>query len=323
MVDVFYPLQWIADKLTYEVFGIAPDTRLASSVNFVIYDIMKIFVLLAVMIFIVSYIRTYITPERTRQILGSKKGIRYYVLASLIGTVTPFCSCSSVPIFIGFVEAGVPLGVTFAFLITSPLVNEAAVAALWATLGFQATVIYVASGVILGTLGGYLIGLLKLEKYVEDFVYKMKVGKQSTEDQKLTMKERADYAFESVKEIVGRVWLYVIIGVAIGGIFHGYAPEGILGKYAGKDNLFAVPIAVLIGVPLYSNVMAMIPIVESLIGKGLPVGTALAFLMSVTAVSLPEMIILRKVLKKELIAIFVSIVAVSIIFTGYLFNILL
>jgi uncharacterized membrane protein YraQ (UPF0718 family) len=323
MVDFFYPLQWIADKLTYEVIGISPDTRLAASVNFVIYDIMKIFVLLAVMIFVVSYLRTYITPERTRQVLGSKQGLKYYFLASLIGTVTPFCSCSSVPIFIGFVEAGVPLGVTFAFLITSPLVNEAAVAALWATLGLKATVLYVISGVALGVLGGYLIGLLKLEKYVEDFVYKMKVGKQSTEDQKLTMKERAEYAFESVKDIVGRVWIYVIIGVSIGGIFHGYAPEGILEKYAGKDNLLAVPIAVLIGVPLYSNVMAMIPIIESLIGKGLPIGTALAFLMSVTAVSLPEMIILRKVLKKELIAIFVSIVAVSIIFTGYLFNILL
>lgn len=323
MVDIFYPLQWIADKLTYELLGIAPDTRLAASVNFVIYDVMKIFVLLAVMIFVVSYLRTYITPERTRQVLGSKKGLRYYFLASLIGTVTPFCSCSSVPIFIGFVEAGVPLGVTFAFLITSPLLNEAAVAALWATLGLQATVIYVVSGVLLGVIGGYMIGVLKLERYVEDFVYKMKVGKQSSEDQKLTMRERAGYAFESVKDIVGRVWLYVIIGVAIGGIFHGYAPEGILEKYAGKDNLLAVPIAVLIGVPLYSNVMAMIPIVESLIGKGLPVGTALAFLMSVTAVSLPEMIILRKVLKKELVAIFVSIIAISIIFTGYLFNILL
>ena len=168
-----------------------------------------------------------------------------------------------------------------------------------------------------------MIGHLKLERYVEDFVYKMKLGKQTDDSGKLTFKERVNYAYESVKEIVGRVWLYVIIGVAIGGIFHGYAPEGILEKYAGKDNLLAVPIAVLIGVPLYSNVMAMIPIVESLIGKGLPVGTALAFLMSVTAVSLPEMIILRKVLKKELIAIFVSIVAVSIIFTGYLFNILL
>jgi len=323
MVDIFYPLQWIADKITYQILGIPPDTGLAASVNFIIYDIMKIFVLLGFMIFVISYIRTYITPERTRQVLGSKQGIKYYFLASLVGTITPFCSCSSVPIFIGFVEAGVPLGVTFAFLITSPLVNEAAVAALWATLGLKATIIYVVSGVLLGVFGGYMIGYLKLERYVEDFVYKMKLGKQTDDSGKLTLKERVNYAYESVKEIVGRVWPYVIIGVAIGGIFHGYAPEGILEKYAGEDNLLAVPIAVLIGVPLYSNVMAMIPIVESLIGKGLPVGTALAFLMSVTAVSLPEMIILRKVLKKELIAIFVSIVAASIIFTGYLFNILL
>jgi uncharacterized membrane protein YraQ (UPF0718 family) len=323
MVDIFYPLQWIADKLTYGVFGIAPDTHLAASVNFIIYDVMKIFVLLGVMIFLISYIRTYITPEKTRKVLGGKKGLRYHLLASLTGTVTPFCSCSSVPLFIGFVEAGVPLGVTFSFLITSPLVNEAAVAVLWATLGIKATIIYVVSGIALGVLGGYLIGLLKLERYVEDFVYKIKVGQQNTGPEKLKMKERADSAFEGVKEIVGKVWIYVIIGVSIGGIFHGYAPEGILEKYAGEDNLLAVPIAVLIGVPLYSNVMGMIPIVESLIGKGLPIGTALAFLMSVTAVSLPEMIILKKVLKKELIAIFVSIVAVSIIFTGYLFNLLL
>jgi uncharacterized membrane protein YraQ (UPF0718 family) len=323
MVDIFYPLQWIADKLTYEVLGIAPDTHLAASVNFVIYDVMKIFLLLAVMIFFISYLRTYITPERTRKVLGNKKGIKYHFLASLLGTVTPFCSCSSVPIFIGFVEAGVPLGITFSFLITSPLVNEAAVAALWATLGLKATLIYVVSGVVLGVLGGYLIGILKLERYVEDFVYKIKVGQQTAKPEELMVKERVNIAFENVKDIVERVWIYVIIGVSIGGIFHGYAPEGILEKYAGKDNLLAVPIAVLIGVPLYSNVMAMIPIVESLIGKGLPIGTSLAFLMSVTAVSLPEMVILKKVLKKELIAIFVSIVAISIIFTGYLFNILL
>jgi uncharacterized membrane protein YraQ (UPF0718 family) len=323
MVDIFYPLQWIADRMTYEVFGINPDTHLAASVNFIIYDVMKIFVLLAVMIFIVSYLRTYVTPEKTRKVLGGKKGLRYHLIASLIGAVSPFCSCSSVPLFIGFVEAGVPLGVTFSFLITSPLVNEAAVAVLWATLGFRATAIYVVSGIILGVLGGYLIGALKLERYVEEFVYKIKVGQKASEPEKLTARERAVTAFEGVKEIVGKVWIYVIIGVSIGGIFHGYAPEGILEKYAGKDNLFAVPIAVLIGVPLYSNVMGMIPIMESLIGKGLPIGTSLAFLMSVTAVSLPEMVILKKVLKKELIAVFVSIVALSIIFTGYLFNILL
>ncbi|AKB73864.1 Transporter [Methanosarcina lacustris Z-7289] len=323
MVDIFYPLQWIADKLTYEVFGIMPATHLAASVNFIIYDVLKIFVLLSVMIFAVSYIRTYITPEKTRKVLGGKTGLHYHLIASLIGAVSPFCSCSSVPLFIGFVEAGIPLGVTFSFLITSPLVNEAAVAVLWATIGLKATVIYVVSGIVLGVLGGYVIGVLKLERYVEDFVYKIKVGKQTNEQESLTIKERTDLAIESVKDIMGRVWIYVIIGVTIGGIFHGYAPEGILEKYAGKDNLLAVPIAVLIGIPLYSNVMGMIPIVESLIGKGLPIGTSLAFLMSVTAVSLPEMIILKKVLKKELIAIFVLIVTLSIIFTGYLFNILL
>lgn len=323
MVDIFYPLQWIADKLTYEVFKIAPDTHLAASVNFIIYDVLKIFLLLAVMIFVVSYIRTYVTPEKTRKILGGRTGLQYHLLASMLGVVTPFCSCSSVPLFIGFVESGIPLGVTFSFLITSPLVNEAAVAALWATIGLKVTLIYIVSGVVLGVFGGYLIGLLKMEKYVADFVYNIKVGDQNRGQESLKINERAAIAYDNVKEIVGKVWIYIIIGVTLGGIFHGYAPEGILAQYAGKDNLLAVPIAVVIGVPLYSNVMGMIPIVESLIGKGLPVGTALAFLMAVTALSLPEMIILKKVLKKELIGAFVLIVTVSIIFTGYLFNIIL
>lgn len=323
MVDIFYPLQWIADKLTYEVFGIAPDTHLAASVDFIIYDVLKIFILLVVMIFAVSYIRTYVTPEKTRKVLGGKTGLQYHLLASMLGAVTPFCSCSSVPLFIGFVEAGIPLGVTFSFLITSPLVNEAAVAALWATIGLKATLIYVVSGIVLGVFGGYVIGLLKMEKYVADFVYKIKVGDKNLKQEALGIKERAAIAFDNVKEIVEKVWIYIIIGVTLGGIFHGYAPEGILEQYAGKDNLLAVPIAVVIGVPLYSNVMGMIPIVESLIGKGLPAGTALAFLMAVTALSLPEMIILKKVLKNELIGAFVLIVTVSIIFTGYLFNIIL
>jgi len=275
------------------------------------------------MIFVVSYIRTYVTPEKTRKILGGRTGLQYHLLASMLGVVTPFCSCSSVPLFIGFVESGIPLGVTFSFLITSPLVNEAAVAALWATIGLKVTLIYIVSGIVLGVFGGYVIGLLKMEKYVADFVYQIKVGDQNIEQESLKIKERAAIAFDNVKEIVGKVWIYVIIGVTLGGIFHGYAPEGILAQYAGKDNLLAVPIAVVMGVPLYSNVMGMIPIVESLIEKGLPVGTALAFLMAVTALSLPEMIILKKVLKKELIGAFVLIVTVSIIFTGYLFNIIL
>ncbi len=323
MVDIYYPLQWIADKLTYGVFGIAPETHLGASVDFIIYEVMKILILLIVMIFVVSYIRTYITPEKTRQALAGKKGLQYHLLASLIGAFTPFCSCSAVPIFIGLVEAGIPLGVTFSFLIASPLVNEAAVAALWATIGPKATLIYVISGILLGVLCGYVIGLLKMEKYVADFVYEIKIGSQAKKPKYLNIRERASFAFDSIKDIVGRVWIYVIIGVTLGGLFHGYAPEGILAKYAGKDNLFAVPIAVIIGIPLYSNVITMIPIVESLIEKGLPVGTALAFLMSVSGISLPEIIILKRVLKNKLIGVFVLTITVSIIFMGYLFNIIL
>ena len=323
MVDIYYPLQWIADKLTYGVFGIAPETHLGASVDFIIYEVMKILILLIVMIFVVSYIRTYITPEKTRQALAGKKGLQYHLLASLIGAFTPFCSCSAVPIFIGLVEAGIPLGVTFSFLIASPLVNEAAVAALWATIGPKATLIYVISGILLGVLGGYVIGLLKMEKYVADFVYEIKIGSQAKKPKDLNIKERVDFAFDGVKDILGRVWIYVIIGVTLGGFFHGYAPEGILAKYAGKGNLFAVPIAVIIGIPLYSNVITMIPIVESLIEKGLPIGTALAFLMSVSGISLPEIIILKKVLKNKLIGVFVLTITISIIFMGYLFNIIL
>ncbi len=323
MVDIFYPLQWIADKVTYEILRIGPDTHLGASVDFIIYEVMKILILLVAMIFVVSYIRTYITPEKTRKALEGKKGLQYHLLASLLGAITPFCSCSAVPIFIGFLEAGVPLGVTFSFLIASPLVNEAAVAALWATIGLKATLIYVVSGIFLGVFNGYVIGLLKMEKCVADFVYNIKVGDPTKKPKELNIKERTDFAFDSVKDIVGRVWIYVIIGVALGGIFHGYAPEGILAKYAGKDNLFAVPIAVLIGVPLYSNVITMIPIVESLMEKGLPVGTALAFLMSVSGISLPEIIILKKVLKNKLIGVFVLTITASIIFLGYLFNIIL
>jgi len=320
MVDIFYPFQWISDKVTYNLLNIMHGTRLADSVNFIIYDVLKIFFLLIGMIFIVSYIRSYITPEKTKKLLGGKKGIFFNLLASLVGTVTPFCSCSSVPLFIGFVEAGVPLGVTFSFLITSPLVNEAAIAVLWAIFGLRLTLIYVISGILIGVIGGYIIGLLKMEKHVADFVYKIKSGE--LEEIKQTQKDRINFAITEVKSIFSKVWLYVIAGVTLGGIFHGFAPEGILAKYAG-NSLFGVPIATLIGIPLYSNVMGMIPIIESLVSKGLPLGTALAFLMAVTALSLPEIIILKKVLKKKLIITFVTVTGIAILLTGYLFNILI
>ncbi len=320
MVDVFYPFQWIADKLTYDFFNVTKETHLAGSVNFIIYDVLKIFFLLVFMIFLVSYIRSYITPDKTRKLLGGKKGIFFNLIASLVGTITPFCSCSSVPLFIGFVEAGVPLGVTFSFLITSPLVNEAAVAVLWGIFGFKLTMIYVISGVLIGVIGGYIIGLMKMEKYVVDFIYKIK--SRELKEEKKNWKDRILFAKNEVRTIFSKVWIYIIGGVTLGGIFHGFAPEGILAKYAGS-SLFGVPIATLIGIPLYSNVMGMIPIVESLVSKGLPVGTALAFLMAVTALSLPEIIILKKVLKRKLIITFVAVVGIAILITGYLFNLLI
>ena len=320
MVDIFYPFQWIADKVTYDLFNLFYGTHLANSLNFIIYDVLKIFFLLIFMIFFVSYIRSYITPEKTRKLLGGKKGILFNFVASLVGIVTPFCSCSSVPLFIGFVEAGVPLGVTFSFLITSPLVNEAAIAVLWAIFGLKLTIIYVISGVLIGVVGGYIIGLLKMEKHVADFVYKIK--SKELKEQKQTQKDRLNFAKNEVKTIFKKVWIYVIVGVTLGGIFHGFAPEGILAKYAG-NSLLGVPIATLIGIPLYSNVMGMIPIIESLVSKGLPLGTALAFLMAVTALSLPEIIILKKVLKKKLIITFIFVTGTAILITGYLFNFLI
>ena len=320
MVDIFYLFQWIADKVTYDLFNLIQGTHLADSLNFIIYDVLKIFFLLIFMIFLVSYIRSYITPEKTRKLLSGKKGILFNFVASLVGIVTPFCSCSSVPLFIGFVEAGVPLGVTFSFLITSPLVNEAAIAVLWAILGLKLTLIYVISGVLIGVVGGYIIGLLKMEKHVADFVYKIK--SKELKEQKQTQKDRLNFAKNEVKTIFKKVWIYIIVGVTLGGIFQGFAPKGILAKYAG-NSLLGVPIATLIGIPLYSNVMGMIPIIESLVSKGLPLGTALAFLMAVTALSLPEIIILKKVLKKKLIITFVLVTGTAILITGYLFNFLI
>jgi len=318
MTDIFYPFQWIADKITIDLLNL--QGHLADSINFIIYDVLKIFLLLIFMIFLVSYIRSYITPEKTRKLLGGKKGILPNFIASLVGAVTPFCSCSSVPLFIGFVEAGVPLGATFSFLITSPLVNEAAIAVLLGIFGWKIALIYTISGILIGTIGGYIIGLLKMEKHVADFVYKVK--SKELKEQKQTQKDRIQFAKNEVKTIFKKVWLYVIAGITIGGVFHGFAPKGILAKYAG-NSLLGVPIATLIGIPLYSSVIGMIPIIESLVAKGLPIGTALAFLMAVTALSLPEIIILKKVLKKKLIITFVIVTGIAILITGYLFNFLI
>jgi uncharacterized protein len=305
--------------IVYNLLNLTPGTHLSGALEFFIYDTIKIFILLSVIIFVISFIRSFFPPERTRKILSHKKEFIGNILASLLGVVTPFCSCSAVPLFIGFVEGGVPLGVTFSFLISSPMVNEVAIVLLFGLFGWKITAIYIGTGLTVALVGGYIIGKLKLEKWVEEYVYQIHMGEgQAVQAQ--TFKERVNYAKSSMKEILGKVWLYVIIAIAIGGFIHGYVPEDFLVKYAGKDNIFAVPIAVLLGVPLYSNAAGVIPIVHALMQKGLALGTTLAFMMAVTALSLPEMIILRKVLKVKLLAVFIGIMTVTIIAVGYLFN---
>ncbi|ODA42042.1 permease [Desulfosporosinus sp. BG] len=311
-------LQAFADYVAYTLFGLLPNSRLGAAVDFFIYDTIKIFLMLALIIFLVSLIRSFFPPERTKKILSHKREFIGNILAALLGIVTPFCSCSAVPVFIGFVESGVPLGVTFSFLISSPMVNEVALIMLWGMFGWQIAAIYITTGITVAIVGGLVIGKLKLEHLVEEYVYNIKMGE--TELEALTWKERVEYAWEYVRDILKKVWPYVIIGIAIGGFMHGYAPADFLVKYAGKDNLFAVPLAVLIGVPLYSNAAGIIPIVHVLMEKGMALGTVLAFMMAVTALSLPEMIILRKVLKPKLLGIFIGIMSVAIIFVGYLFN---
>ena len=318
-------LQWFADLVTYQWFNLIKGSHLADAVNFFIYDTLKIFIMLSVIIFGVAIIRSFFPPEKTRKILSYKRQYAGNIVAALLGIVTPFCSCSAVPVFIGFVEAGVPLGVTFSFLISSPMVNEVALILLWGMFGPGIALIYVATGLTVAIIAGLVIGKLKLERYVEGYVYEItKVGagiEMVVAEQ--TWNDRFLYARDYVFDILKRVWPYVLVGIGLGAGIHGYVPTDFLATYAGKDNFFAVPIAVLIGVPLYSNAAGVIPLVAALQEKGMAMGTVLAFMMSVTALSLPEMIILRNVLKPQLIGVFIGIMATAIIVVGYLFNALL
>lgn len=304
--------------LVENVFNISMDTRLGNSVHFFFYDTIKIIILLSIMIFAISYVRSYFPPERTKKILEKFKGVKGNIFGSLLGIVTPFCSCSSVPLFIGFVEAGIPLGVTFSFLITSPIVNEAAFAILLASFGWKIALIYVITGVVVGVIGGIIIGSLHLEDQVEEYVYQIQMGESKIIEK--TTPERIRFAIDNVKSIVKRIWIFLFIGIGIGALIHGWAPAEVLSKYAGPNNPFAVIIAVICAIPLYSNALGTIPIAEALIIKGVGIGTALAFMMATTALSLPEMILLRKVIKPKLIAMFVIITGIGIILVGYLFN---
>ena len=315
-------LSYIADKVVYGLLGLSPESSFGDALHFFVYDTIKIFLLLAVVIFVVSFVRSYFPPERTKKILSHKRLFIGNILAALLGVVTPFCSCSAVPLFIGFVEAGVPLGVTFSFLISSPMVNEIAVVLLYGLFGWKVTAIYIGAGLLVAIFGGMIIGKLGLERWVEEYVYKFKTG-QGTEVIEQTISERLDYARWNTKDILRRVWLFILIAIGIGGFIHGYVPEDFLTKIAGPGNPLAVPAAVLLGVPLYSNAAGVIPIVYALMEKGLSMGTVLAFMMAVTALSLPEMIILRKVLKPQMLGVFVGIMTVTIISVGYLFNAIL
>jgi hypothetical protein len=316
-------LRAFADYLVYSVFGMARGTRLSGALEFFIYDTIKIFLLLSVIIFIISVIRSYFPPEKTKRILSNKREFIGNILAALLGIVTPFCSCSAVPLFIGFVEAGVPLGVTFSFLISSPMVNEVAVVLLWGLFGWKIALIYMGTGLLVAIIAGMIIGKLKLEKWVEEYVYTIKAMGVAADIAKQTFRDRLMYARENTTDILKQVWAYVLVAIGIGGVIHGYVPEVFLVRYAGPQNPFGVPIAVALGVPLYSNAAGVIPIVYALMEKGMSMGTVLAFMMAVTALSFPEMIILRKVLKIKLLAVFVSIMTVTIVGVGYLFNAIL
>jgi uncharacterized protein len=311
-------LKEFADYIVYSVVGASPETHLGKALNFFIYDSIKIFILLLVIIFLVAIVRSFFPPEKTRRILSHKREYIGNGLAGLLGIVTPFCSCSAVPLFIGFVESGVPLGVTFSFLVSSPMINEVALVLLLGLFGWKVALLYISTGLVVSFISGIVIGKMRMERYVQDYVYQTKVGNIEIAQQNL--REKIEYARDYTRDLLKRIWPYVLIGIGVGGFIHGYVPSDFLVKYAGAGNPFAVPVAVLIGVPLYSNAAGTIPIVQALMGKGMPIGTVLAFMMAVTALSFPEAVILKNVLKMRLLLIFFGIVAAAIVGVGYLFN---
>ncbi|MSM38944.1 MAG: permease [Geobacter sp.] len=314
-------LKQFADYLVFDLMGLQPGSGAGEAADFFIYDTVKIFLLLATIIYVVAIIRSWFPPERTKRILSHNREYVGNVMAALLGIVTPFCSCSAVPLFIGFVESGVPLGVTFSFLISSPMVNEVALIMLWGMFGWRIALIYIATGLLVAIVAGMVIGRLKMERYVQDYVWEMQVGNGEIVEQ--AWPERFAYAREYTTSLLKKIWPYVVAGVGVGAFIHGYVPQDFLARWAGRDNPFAVPVAVALGVPLYSNAAGVIPIVQALTAKGMAIGTVLAFMMAVTALSLPEAVILSNVLKKPLLATFFGIVATAIVIVGYLFNAIL
>ncbi|MCX5750788.1 MAG: permease [Candidatus Saganbacteria bacterium] len=308
--------KWFADFIVYGFLKLPSGTHFAASLNFFIYDVPKIYFLLLIVVFVVALIRTFLPPERIKKILSHERELLGNITAAGLGIFTPFCTCSAIPLFIGMLESGVPLGVTMSFLISAPTINEVALVLLWGLFGWQVAITYILSGMFVATLSGYIIGKLKMEKYVE----KMAATNQFEIKPNMLWKERIQYAYEYSRNIFQSVWLYILIGVGIGALIHGYVPTDLVMTYAGKNNPFAVLIAVLLGVPIYANCAGAIPVIQAILEKGLPLGTSLAFLMAVTGLSLPEFIILRKVLKLPLLLTFFGTVALGIILIGYFFN---
>jgi uncharacterized protein len=316
---VYQELPGLAEWVTYGLLGLVRGTALADAVEFFLYDTPKVLMLLTLVVFGVGIGRSFFTPERTRRILANKRESVGNVLAALLGIVTPFCSCSAVPLFIGFVTAGVPLGVTFSFLISAPMVNEIALVLLYGLFGWKVAAIYLGTGLGIAIVTGWVIGRLKMEPHVESWVYETKASVGAPEEE-MAWSDRLWLGLDAVREIVGKVWIYVVLGIAVGAGIHGYVPENFMASIMGKGAWWSVPLAVLIGIPMYSNAAGIIPVVQALLGKGAALGTVLAFMMAVIGLSLPETIILRKVLRPRLIATFVGVVGMGILVVGYLFN---
>ena len=319
---IYHNLQPVTNWLIDSVFGMTQGAHLTEALRFFIFEFPKVMMLLTLIIFFVGIIRTYFTPERTRKALEGKKTFTGNVMAAALGIVTPFCSCSAIPLFLGFVESGVPLGVTFSFLIAAPMINEVAIILLYGMFGWKVAAIYIGTGLTIAIVAGWIIGLLKLEKWVEPWVYETHLGKNEEEQEKIGFGNRISLGYDAIKDIVGKVWIYVALGIAVGAGAHGYVPEDFMAALMGKSVWYSVPLSILIGIPLYSNAAGIVPIVSVLIEKGAALGTSLAFMMAVIGLSLPEMIILRKVLKLPLIFTFIGVVGGGIMIVGYLFNII-
>jgi hypothetical protein len=306
--------------IAFDLFGLTPGSPAGAALHFFVMDVAKILVLLTTVIYLMGWLRALLTPEKVRAMMRGRSGPGARLMAVGLGAVTPFCSCSSIPLFIGFVEAGIPLGVTLSFLIASPMVNQVAVVVLAGVIGWQMTLIYVLTGLTVAFVGGYVLQAFKLERWVEDYVWKIQMGEAAQEERDNSLRARHDYAWNEVRQIVGRIWKYVFIGVGIGAVIHGYVPADFVAKIAGDGSVLSVIVAVLAGVPMYSDAVGIIPVAEALLGKGVPLGTVLAFMMAVIALSLPEMLILRKVVKWPLLGIFAAYLATAFVLVGVLFN---